>query len=50
MQKPHLQIASLEKLGNKDAYLIDNGEYIHLFIGNKVDDNFIYNVSSNSLS
>lgn len=46
MQKPFAQIASLEKLGHQDAYLIDNSEYIYLYIGHKVDDNFIYNVSS----
>lgn len=46
MQKPLYQIASLEKLGNSDAYIIDNSEYIYLYIGNQVDDSFIQNVTS----
>lgn len=44
MLKPPCNAASLEKLGSKDAYLIDNGEYIFLYIGNQVDDTFVYNV------
>jgi protein transport protein SEC24 len=46
MSKPNCYPATLSKLGSKDAYVIDNGEYIFLYIGNQVPDNFIYNVSS----
>lgn len=45
MTKPPCQAATLEKLGSKDAYIIDNGEYIFLYLGNQVDDSFIQNVS-----
>jgi|LauGreDrversion4_2_1035121.scaffolds.fasta_scaffold69929_2 hypothetical protein len=34
MTKPTCFPASLEKLGSKDAYLIDNGVYIFLYLGN----------------
>jgi hypothetical protein len=44
MTKPQCYPATLEKLGSKDAYLIDNGEYIYLYLGNQVSDTFIYNV------
>ena len=46
MTKPQCYPATLEKLGSKDAYLIDNGEYIYLYLGNQVSDTFIYNVRS----
>ena len=45
--KPECRPATLEKLGSKNAYLIDNSEYIYLYLGNQVDDNFIYNVRYN---
>lgn len=45
MIKPYVHAAALEKLGSKDAYIIDNGEYIYLYIGNQVDDSFVKNVS-----
>ena len=32
--KPNCYPAGMEKLGSKDAYLIDNGEYLYLYIGN----------------
>jgi hypothetical protein len=38
MQKPICVPASMEKMGSKDAYVIDNGEYIFLYLGNQVDD------------
>ena len=46
MTKPLCYPATLEKLGSKDAYLIDNGEYIYVYLGNQVSDTFIYNVRS----
>ena len=46
MTKPNLYPASMEKLGSKDAYIMDNGEYIFLYLGNQVSDNFIYNVKT----
>lgn len=45
MNKPACIPASMERLGTKDAYVIDNGEYIFLYLGNQVDDVFIQNVS-----
>ncbi len=46
MSKPACHPATLEKLGSKDAYLIDNGDYLYLYLGNQVSDSFIYNVSN----
>jgi len=34
MTKPACYPATLEKLGSKHAYVIDNGEYIYLYLGN----------------
>lgn len=31
----------MEKIGSKDAYIVDNSEYIYLYLGNQVDDTFI---------
>lgn len=45
MTKPNCSAAAMEKLGSKDAYVIDNSEYIFLYLGNQVDDSFIGNVS-----
>ena len=50
MTKPVACPASFEKLGSKDAYLIDNADYIFLYIGNQVDDSFIQNVTTSVLS
>ncbi len=35
----------MERLGTKDAYVIDNGEYIYFYLGNQIDDTFIQNVN-----
>ncbi len=45
MLKPQCYAAGMDKLGSKDAYVIDNGEYIFLYLGNQVDSTFVYNVS-----
>ena len=34
MLKPACYPAAMDKIGSKDAYVIDNGEYIYLYIGN----------------
>lgn len=41
MLKPACVPATMEKLSSKEAYLIDNGEYIYFYLGNQVDDDFI---------
>ena len=46
MSKPLCYPASMEKLGSKDAYLVDNADYVYLYLGNQVDDTFIQNVSN----
>ena len=50
MTKPICLPAAMERLGSKDAYVIDNGEYLFLYLGNQVDDSFIQNVSYHSLT
>ena len=50
MTKPICVPAAMERLGSKDAYVIDNGEYLFLYLGNQVDDSFIQNVSYHSLT
>lgn len=44
MTKPNCYPASLEKLDSKNAYILDNGDYLYLYLGNQVSDTFIYNV------
>jgi len=39
--KPECRPASLEKLDSRHAYLMDNGDYLYLYIGNQVPDAFI---------
>jgi len=34
MSKPNCYPATLSKLSSKDAFVIDNGEYIFLYLGN----------------
>ena len=41
MTKPQCYPASLEKMGSRDAFLIDNGQYIYLYLGNQVKDEFV---------
>ena len=41
MTKPNAFPAALEKLGQKDAYVIDNADYIYLYLGQQVPDEFI---------
>jgi hypothetical protein len=44
MTKPTCYPATLEKLDSKNAYILDNGDYLYLYLGNQVSDTFIYNV------
>jgi hypothetical protein len=44
MTKPNCHPATLEKLDSKNAYILDNGDYLYLYLGNQVSDTFIYNV------
>ena len=44
MSKPPVQAATVEKMKSTDAYLLDNGEYIFFYLGNRVPDSFIQNV------
>lgn len=44
MTKPNCHPANLEKLDSKNAYILDNGDYLYLYLGNQVSDTFIYNV------
>lgn len=46
MTKPNCHPANLEKLDSKNAYILDNGDYLYLYLGNQVSDTFIYNVLS----
>jgi hypothetical protein len=42
--KPECRPASLEKLDSRHAYLMDNGDYLYLYLGNQVPDGFIQSV------
>jgi hypothetical protein len=42
--KPDCRPASLEKLESRHVYLIDNSEYLYLYIGNQVPDKFMQTV------
>jgi len=44
MTKPNCYPTTLEKLDSKNAYILDNGDYLYLYLGNQVSDTFIYNV------
>lgn len=44
MTKPQCFPATLEKLDSQNAYLLDNADYLYLYLGNQVSDSFIYNV------
>ena len=44
MVKPPCVAASLDKLGSKDAFVVDNGEYLYLYLGNQVPDRFVQEV------
>ena len=44
MSKPPVQAATVEKMKSTEAYLLDNGEYIYFYLGNRVPDSFIQNV------
>lgn len=44
MTKPQCFPATQEKLAPKDAFLIDNGAYLYLYLGSQVQDSFIQNV------
>ena len=43
--KPMVIPARQEKISSADAYLMDNGEYLNLFIGGHVSDQFAQEVS-----
>lgn len=49
MHKPQVQAATVEKLSSKEAYLLDNGEFIYFYLGNQVPDSFVQNVSDSTL-
>ena len=42
--KPKCLPARLDKITEKDAYIMDNGEYINLFISTQAPTDFIYEV------
>ena len=44
MIKPNTLPASSQKISQNEAYIFDNNEYIYLFLGSQVSDDFIYNV------
>jgi hypothetical protein len=46
MSKPQVQAATVEKMKSTEAYLLDNGEYIYFYLGNRVPDSFIQNVKN----
>jgi hypothetical protein len=46
MSKPSVQAATVEKMKSTEAYLLDNGEYIYFYLGNRIPDSFIQNVST----
>jgi hypothetical protein len=43
--KPKIIAGEYKKISNGSAYLMDNGEYLNLFIGSKIPQEFAYNVS-----
>jgi hypothetical protein len=45
MVKPKVIAARQDKISSQDAYLMDNGEYLNLFIGGHISDNFAQEVS-----
>lgn len=45
MVKPKVVAARQEKITNADVYLMDNGEYLNLFVGGKIPDEFAQEVS-----
>ena len=50
MSKPPVQAATVEKMKFAEAYLLDNGEYIYFYLGNRIPDSFIQNVSTDFLT
>jgi hypothetical protein len=44
--KPKVIPARLDKITENDAYIMDNGEYINLFISKNTSNDFILNVSN----
>jgi hypothetical protein len=50
MSKPSVQAATVEKMKSTEAYLLDNGEYIYFYLGNRIPDSFIQNVSTDILT
>ena len=45
--KPKIIAGEYKKISNGSAYLMDNGEYLNLFIGSKIPQEFAYSVSFN---
>ncbi len=43
--KPRITSAQLKKVSKSGAYLLHNGEYISLFIGSQIPDDFASEVS-----
>jgi len=43
--KPKIIPGEYKKISNASAYLMDNGEYLNLFIGHKIPEHFAYSVS-----
>ena len=43
--KPKVIPGEYKKISSASAYLMDNGEYINLFIGHKIPQEFAYQVS-----
>ena len=48
--KPMIIPARQEKISSSDAYLMDNGEYLNLFIGGHVSDEFAQEVSTSLIT
>lgn len=48
--KPMIIPARQEKISSSDAYLMDNGEYLNLFIGGHVSDEFAQEVSKSLIT
>ena len=44
--KPKVIPALLEKITTEDVYIMDNGEYLNIFIANEVNPRYIQDVSN----
>ena len=42
--RPPTRVLAWEHIKSDGAYIMDCGEMIYLYLGHKVDENFIYNI------